>query len=124
MEGNRKGYGSYKNMKRTMQEFDTITVDIIQGCENRQQMRSYRTNIEIIAKKRTCRYTVLYKLNSYQKMRTGNNDSYVSKTDIYTFITFPIQKQRNSREKFFGTANKAIKKQIVEWHHSTDMVIN
>ncbi len=77
MEGNRKGYGSYKNMKRAMQEFDTITVEIIhvQGCENRQQMRSYRTNIEIIAKKRTRRYTVLCKLNSFQKMRTGNNDS-------------------------------------------------
>jgi hypothetical protein len=26
MEGNRKGYGSYKNMKRTMQEFDTVTI--------------------------------------------------------------------------------------------------
>ena len=97
-----------------MQEFDTITVIIIQGCENRQQMRSYRTNIEIIAKKRTCRYTVLCKLNSFQKMRTGNNYIITNRKQIFIRLSDSYTETEKRQGKDLGTANNSNKKQIVD----------
>ncbi len=77
-------------------------------------MRSYRTNIEIIAKKRTCRYTVLCKLNSFQKMRTGNNYIITNRKQIFIRLSDSYTETEKRQGKDLGTANNSNKKQIVE----------